>query len=196
MDNIQNIWNQLTVEKISSTEINLNFRDSIIDNFQKETDLRNKYKPFVLLFLILISVVFFFMVKQAEGPMTFIKFIGVLFIFLSGAAIIYFSQRIKIDLDKIRLDCTATEFIELCSDYLQKARKSYVIGTILQLFSLTVGLYLLIFIDNPDSHIAYKYIFFGFMGGLSGLGIGGSIATFNKHYKGLIDIINKFSNED
>ena len=75
-------------------------------------------------------------------------------------------------------------------------RISLVVGVILQFLCLTIGLYLLIFIENLNFHIEYKYAFYGIMCGLSGLGIGGSIASFNRHYNGLIEIVNKFSNED
>ena len=54
----------------------------------------------------------------------------------------------------------------------------------------------ILFIENLNFHIEYKYAFYGIMCGLSELGIGGSIASFNRHYNGLIEIVNKFSNED
>ena len=61
---------------------------------------------------------------------------------------------------------------------------------------LSVGLYILIFFENSSTSFEVVGAFWGFMLGLSGCAIGGSIASFNKHCKGLFNLTNQFANGD
>lgn len=193
MNEIENIWSELDSQITDSADLTFNERDTIISNFGYESNLKIQYTPIFIVLIIVFSFVFFLVVKGAENIIHRADYIGVFFVILSGLIVFYFSQRVKVPIEELSLDNSVFEFIKLCQEYLTKTKVNLIIGICLQLFTLSIGLYLIIFFQNSNMNLGMRTAFWGIMFGITGIAIGGGISSFNKHYKGLMEVISEFN---
>ena len=192
MDNLETIWNQETYDfqnqKVTSDKL-----QSISDKLTREQTLTKKYRPLQFLVIFLFGFIFSYVIYLENSGLSISQVVGIFLVLLSGVAIGVLPQIIKIPLDQSDKKESSTIFLGIIKQKLDMKRLMLIIGAILQIVFLAIGLYILIFYKSNDIHIGYKFTFWGFMFGLLGASIGGSIASFNKHYKDIYQVIIQFN---
>ena len=196
MDNLKSIWNQINLANAElKTMIEKGDNNSIFEKLEKEQVLRKKFNPLLVLFILLFTIVFIYILSAIYVELDYSKIIGIAFVTLASISIAIFSQIIKMPLNQFNHDKSSVEFLEVVKEKLNQSKKMLVIGIILQILFLTVGLYFIIFHNAEMSeNSGYLFAFFAFMLGLGGFGVGTSIASFNAHYKETYQTIDLFLN--
>lgn len=195
MDNLKLIWNQVSCDA-KQLEINVDHqKESIFEKLQKEQRLRQKFNPLLVTFIILFTLFFGFIILWGESAISYSKLIGIGFVTLASIVIAIFSQVVKMPLNQFEHDKSSMIFLKMVKDKLNQSRNMLIIGIILQSVFMTLGLYLIIFHNVSDVNPGYLGAFFGFMAGLFGAAIGGSLAFFHTHYKSTYQLIDHFLTE-
>ena len=192
MDKLQSIWtqlNQLSAELGEMAEPKS--ISSVYEQLQREQDLRKKFNPLLIAFVLLFPVVLWQVLPTATENGT--KWLGILLVASAGIAIAVFSQIVKMPLKQFAYDRSSTEFLSIVRAKLDQSRKMLILGICLQITLLTLGLFFLIFGSIPEEGFyGFLGLFLGFMFGLGGLAVGGSIASFNRYYRDLYQRIDRF----
>jgi len=192
MDNFKATWNQVNIDS-SRIELTLiEGKDLILEQLRMEQNLRKQYNPLIGLLIVLFALIFGYIVFLNSESFGILQVIGILLVILACISIVYLSQSTKIPLHQIEHDNSSTIFLGLVKDKLDHSKKMLIIGLVCQMLFLATGLYLLIFYNSNDHHIGYVFVFLSLIFGITGFGIGKSVAFFNQHYKSTYQIIDQF----
>lgn len=195
MNDLKSIWNQVSCD---SDELKIKLTDpieSIFTKLEKEQRLRDIFNPVLIIFIILFTIFFSYLVLQNSAAFSLAKIIGIVCITLASISIAILSQIVKMPLQKFTHDKSSTVFLKIVKEKLHRSKDMLILGLFLQIVFMTIGLYLIIFHGAGDYNIGYVYAFLGFMLGIGGASIGGGIAFFNTHYKSTHQLIDKFLTE-
>lgn len=196
MDNLKSIWQQLdhSVNQLGKI-VHSGENNSIFEKLEKEAALRKKFNPVLITMIVLFTVFFIFIVQASGNDFNFSTVAGISLVVLASIIIATFSQVVKMPLQEFRHDKSSTKFLKIVKNKLDQSRKMLVIGILLQNILLTLGIYLLVFFNQPNQNDGMLLTFLGVMFGLGGLAVGSSIAFFNQHYKGTYTTIDLFLKE-
>ena len=198
MDELHAIWSKLDDLQIEvGALINVNQAEDIYKKLKKEEEQRDKWKPFMVPYVVCVMLGFAWLVQSTGGnPLTIIQIISLSLIGVAGLAFVYSFYIIKLPLAEYQTNGNTVAFLKKLKASLLKRRKVYVISMACYIVSLTIGIHLLIFgLDSLAGKGGYLGLFYGCMLGLLGASVGGTYRTYHKQYGDIFKRIDRFLEE-
>lgn len=195
MDNLKSIWNQLSCDSKQLELKGNGDKESIFAKLENEELLRKKFNPLLIVFIISFTLFLGLLILNNDSVVSYSKLLGIVFVTLASISIAILSQGVKMPLKQFEHDKSSMIFLQKVREKLNQSKNMLVLGLILQNIFLTTGLYLIIFYNTEAVNPGYLYPFLGFMFGLGGAVIGGSLAFYHRHYKSTYQLIDHFLSE-